>query len=133
MSFTATQALNDAMLVGGIAAALEADPVNPAYAIVFAGANALVTMVFTRPSTTLTAHALVFSQASASGDLITTQGSADNFKLYNGVGTLLGSGDVTPLVMSDGSAGTGALQISGTTGTLLYAGARAILGSLKIG
>ena len=127
MTFTATAALNNAMLVGGIAATLDADPVSPAYALLFAGTKSLVTIMFARPAATLTANKLRLSQASASGDLITEQGSADNFMLYNGAGVLLGSGDVTA------SGGAGALTIGGTAGTMLYAGARAILGELTFG
>lgn len=126
MTFTATQALNDAMLVGGIAAALDDHVTNPAYAILLDGAAvALVTLLFAKPAVTLVAHALVFAQGQLGGDLILTQGNAATFALYSGTGVLLGSGDVSDM------AGTGALKVSGTTGTLLYQGARAILGSLK--
>ena len=126
MSFVATQDLNDAMLVGGIDALLNADPVNPAYAILYDGAAiALVTMVFAMPAAALVAHELVFAQEDLSGDFILTQGNAATFELYNGAGLLLGSGDVTDM------AGTGVLKVTGTTGTLLFAGARAILGEMK--
>lgn len=127
MSFTPTQAFKDARLVGGIAALLDADPVNPAYANLFDGSGvALVTMVFARPAVTFIDHALVFAQGNVPGDMILVQGNAAAFDLYNGAGTLLGSGDVSDV------AGAGALKISGTTGTLLYAGARAILAELKV-
>lgn len=127
MSFTPTQPFKDARLVGGIAALIDADPVNPAYAVLFDGAAvALVTLVFTRPAVNFTDHALVFAQESSAGDMILTQGNAAAFDLYNGAGTLLGSGDVSDVT------GAGALKISGTTGTLLYAGARAILAELKV-
>jgi hypothetical protein len=127
MSFTPTQPFKDARLVGGIAALIDADPVNPAYAILFDGsAVALVTMVFARPAVTFIANALVFAQESGAGDMILVQGNAAAFELYNGAGTLLGAGDVSD------AAGTGALKISGTTGTLLYAGAKAILAELKV-
>jgi hypothetical protein len=126
MSFTATQVLSDAMLVGGIDGALDDDPTNHAYAILFDGsAVALVTMVFAKPAATLIAHALVFAQDDLSGDFILTQGNAATFELYSGAGVLLGTGDVSDM------AGTGALKVSGTTGTLLFAGARAVLGELK--
>ena len=126
MTFIATQSLNDAMLAGGIDGILDADPVNPAYAILEDGGGvALVTVVFARPAATLIAHALVFHQADTSGDMILVQGSAASFELYNGTGLLLGVGDVSDM------AGTGALKVSGTMGMLLYEGARAILGELK--
>jgi len=121
MSFTHTVAANDAMLLGFVAL-IDADD-DPAYAILLEGATALVTMVFAQPGATLVANQLVFEQGDPSGDMIDVQGNADNFTLYNGAGTLIGTGDVTDM------AGSGALKVSGTTGTLLYAGARAILGS----
>lgn len=122
MSFTHTAAANDAMLTG-FAALLDADA-DPAYAILFEGGTALVTMTFAQPAASLVAHQLVFEQADPGGDMIDVQGDADNFTLHNGAGTLIGTGDVTDM------AGSGALKVSGTIGTRLYAGARAILGSL---
>jgi len=125
MSFTQTIEASDAMLQG-FAGLLDADA-NPAYAVLFDGAAvALVTVVFARPAATLVAHELRFAQAQAGGDMILVQGNAASFKLYNGAGVLLLSGDVSDM------AGAGALKISGTTGTLLYEGARAILGELKM-
>jgi hypothetical protein len=126
MSFVATQELNDAMLVGGIDSALDDDAMNHAYAILFDGAAVpLVTMVFSKPAATLIDHTLVFDQQDPSGDFILTQGNAASFQLYSGANRLLLSGDVSD------EAGSGALKLRGTTGTLLYAGARAILGELK--
>lgn len=126
MSFTPTQALSDAMLVGGVAGALDDHPTNPAYANISDGsAVALVTLVFTKPAAALVAHELVFAQENGIGDFIPTQGNAASFDLYSGAGVLLGTGDVSDM------AGSGALKVSGTTGTLLYAGARAILGEFK--
>jgi hypothetical protein len=126
MTFVATQALNDAMLVGGVDSALDDHPTNHAYANIFDGsAVALVTMVFAKPAAALLAHELVFAQDNASGDFIPTQGNAAAFELYSGAGVLLGIGDVTDMT------GSGALKVSGTTGTLLFAGARAILGEMK--
>jgi hypothetical protein len=126
MSFTQTQVFDDACLVGGVAALID-DSVNPAYAVLYEGATPLVTLVFAQPAVALVAHALAFEQADPTGDLIPVQGDADNFELYNGDAVLLGTGDVTD------SAGSGALKISGTTGTRLYLGARAILDELTIG
>jgi hypothetical protein len=126
MTWTPTQAFRDARLVGGIASWLDADPVNPAYAVIFDSANvALVTIVFARPAGALVAHELVVSQAAAGGDQILVSGSADHFWLYNGAGVAGGAGDVTD------AAGTGAMKITGSNGTMLFAGARAIVSSLK--
>lgn len=126
MSFTPTQAFKDARLVGGIAAALDDHVSDHAYAILFdGGAVALVTIVFAKPAVAMVAHQLVFAQSDLTGDFILTQGNAAAFDLYSGAGVLLGSGDVSDM------AGSGALKVSGTTGTLLFAGARAILGVMK--
>lgn len=126
MSFVATQELKDARLVGGLAAALDDDPTDHAYAILYDGAAvALVTLIFAKPATAMVAHELVFAQEDLAGDLILVQGNAASFELYSGAGILLGVGDVSDMV------GSGALKVSGTTGTLLYAGARAILGTMK--
>lgn len=126
MSFTQTQAFDDACLDGGVLAALDAGT-NPAYAIVYQGTTELVTMVFAKPSAQLVDHRLEFIQGDASGDLIHTQGDADNFKLFSGDNVLFGYGDVTD------AAGTGAMKITGTTGTRFFAGARAILDEFTIG
>lgn len=125
MSFVASQAFKDARLVGGIAALLD-DGTPPAYALLAdSTGTVLVTLVFTKPAAVMVAHELVFAQAQVGGDQILVQGNAAQFELFNGAGVSLGTGDVTDM------AGAGALKISGTAGTLLYAGARAILGSFK--
>jgi hypothetical protein len=126
MTFTATVALNDAMLSGGIDGALDDHPTNHAYAVLYAaGAAALVTMQFAKPAAVLVNHELVFAQQEPTGDFIYVEGNAVAFDLFSGSGVLLGSGDVS------GMAGSGALKVSGTTGSMLFAGARAILGQLK--
>ncbi len=125
MTFTATTELDDAMLQG-IADRLDAHPTNHAYAVLMdAAAVPLVTMVFARPAASIIDHTLRFAQNDLTGDFIETQGSAASFQLFNGEGALMGSGDVSDM------AGNGALKVSGTTGTVLFAGARAILGQLK--
>jgi len=126
MTFAATPELDDAMLTG-IAGVLDASA-DPAYAVILdASATELVTIVFAKPAAELVDLELVFTQGDLTGDLIPTQGNATSFELYNGAGTLLGAGSVSDV------EGSGDLKISGTTGTLLYAGARAILGELKFG
>ena len=127
MSFTivAVDEVKDAMLVGGLQALLDAGP-NQAHAIIYQGSLALVTMVFNDPATYLQDHELWFGQMNPAGDLITAQGDADTFELYNAGGLLIGHGDVSD------AAGSGTLKISGTSGTRLYAGASAILDELKI-
>lgn len=126
MAFVPSQDFKDACLVGGVAGLLDASA-NPAYAILYDGMDELVTLVFAQPAVTLVDHVLEFDQADAGGDLVHTEGDADIFALYNGANVLLGTGDVSDAL------GTGALKITGTTGTRLYAGARAILDELTIG
>ena len=90
------------------------------------GVPPLVTMTLKKPCGTLVDHALVLQQAAAGGDLIAVQGSALWARWLNGAGAIVGEGDVSD------AAGNGAFKISGTSGTLLYAGARAILGVTEI-
>ena len=90
------------------------------------GAAPLVTMVLKKPCGAVIDHALVLEQAAPGGDLITAQGSALWGRWINGAGVIVGEGDVSD------EAGDGLFKVSGTTGTLLYAGARAILGVTEI-
>ncbi len=90
------------------------------------GAAPLVTMVLKKPCGVVVDHVLVLQQAAAGGDLITAQGSAVWARWVNGAGAIVGEGDVSD------EAGEGLFKVSGTTGTLLYAGARAILGVTEI-
>ena len=90
------------------------------------GAAPLVTMVLKKPCGTVIDHVLVLQQAAAGGDLITAQGSAVWARWVNGAGVIIGEGDVSD------EAGDGLFKVSGTTGTLLYAGARALLGLTEI-
>ena len=84
--------------------------------------NLLVTMVLTKPCGTITGGQLVLTQAALGGDQITVQGAATRAEWINGNGDLVGSGNATD------EAGAGPFKVSGTTGTLLYAGAYALLG-----
>lgn len=90
------------------------------------GAPPLVAITLKKPCGTLINRALVLQQADAGGDLITAQGSAVWARWVNGAGVIVGEGDVSD------ATGTGAFKVSGTTGTLLYAGARAILGVTEV-
>lgn len=124
MAFTLSQAASDAMLIGGVDSFINAGT-TAAYAKIFAGNTLLVTMVFAKPATAFANHELTFAQGNAGGDQISVTGVADSFTLYNGLDQIVGAGDVSAV------GGTGALKISGTSGTTMYAGARAILGELK--
>lgn len=126
--------LNDAMLSGGADTLINAST-DPAYALIFDTTRPvtpggpvvdtpLVTLLFAMPACSLVAHQLVFFQGEPTGDQILVQGNATWARLFNGDGVWLGDCDVTDAL------GAGPLKISGTTGTLLYAGARAILDEL---
>lgn len=90
------------------------------------GAPQLVAITLKKPCGTIIDHALVLQQAAAGGDLITLQGSAVWARWVNGAGAIVGEGSVSD------AAGPGVFKVSGTSGTLLYAGARAILGVTEI-
>ena len=86
----------------------------------------MVTVVLTKPCGTVANNALRLTQAAPGGDLITVQGSALWARWINGAGDIVGEGDASD------AAGDGVFKVSGTTGTLLYAGARALLGITEI-
>lgn len=86
----------------------------------------LVTMTLAKPCGAIVSNKLVLQQADPAGDFITTQGEAVTGVWVNGAGAVVGEGTVTD------EAGDGDFKVSGTTGTLLYAGARAILGTTEL-
>lgn len=92
-----------------------------------AGVAPLVEIVLTEPAGALVNGALVLTQADLSGDLIALQGSALWGRWINGNGSVVLDGNCTD------ESGTGFFKLSGTAGTLLYAGARAILGVTTLG
>ena len=104
------------LFYGTVRGAFGADPGTPP----------LVAITLKKPCGTIIDHALVLQQAAAGGDLITVQGSAVWARWVNGAGAIVGEGDVSD------AAGTGVFKISGTSVTLLYAGARAILGVTEV-
>lgn len=87
-----------------------------------AGGSPLVEMILAKPCGTIVSNKLRLVQADLTGDMIMTSGTAVWGRWLNGNGDLVGDGD-----LSD-DAGTGFFRIAGTAGTILYAGARAILG-----
>lgn len=88
--------------------------------------NLLVSMDLQKPCGTLTAGVIVLHQYNAAGDLILLDGSAVMGQWINGNGDLVAQGDVSD------SAGSGDFKVSGTTGTALYAGAYALLGTTSL-
>lgn len=91
------------------------------------GGTPLVTLLLTKPCGTVTGGALTLEQADVGGDLIMATGAALWARWVNGNDDL-----VADCTVSD-AAGAGDIKLSGTTGTLLYAGARALLGSATLG
>lgn len=86
----------------------------------------LATMILKKPCGAVVNNKLVLDQADPSGDLISTQGSAAKGVWLNGNGDVVAEGTVTD------EAGSGDFKVSGTTGTMLYAGARAVLGATEL-
>lgn len=131
-----SQAFRDAFLVGGVQALLDAGgSADPAYLLVYNGTQPsagatptgsilLVTMVMAYPATVFSSPKLALQQANPAGDMITTQGVANWARLMNGLNQWIADGSVGP---------SGDFNVTGTTGTLLYAGASAILGTTTWG
>ena len=90
------------------------------------GAAPLVEIILTKPCGALVAGVLVLTQADVAGDLVLVQGSAKWGRWLNGDDDLIGDGNATD------DTGAGIFKIFGTTGTILYAGARAILGTTEL-
>jgi len=91
-----------------------------------AGAAPLVEVILEKPCGEIVGNVLVLSQAAPGGDLILNEGEALWGRWLNGNGDLVGDGDASD------ESGTGFFKVSGTDGTLLYAGARAILGETAL-
>jgi hypothetical protein len=138
MNYSTSQAFKDARLVG-IKALYEASggPGSKPYVLLFDGVQpasgatapgATLATVLLSTTATIVAHQLVITQADLGGDLITTQGSATWGRMFNAAGEWMLDGDVT----AAGASSPGVFQVSGTPGTLLYLGARALLGNTVI-
>ncbi|TXT38835.1 MAG: hypothetical protein FD135_2626 [Comamonadaceae bacterium] len=86
------------------------------------GGDPLVVVILGKPCGVISNGVLTLSQADPSGDLITNGGAALWARHVNGNGDWMTDGSVSD------SAGTGDFKLSGTTGTMLYAGGRALIG-----
>ena len=86
----------------------------------------LATVVLDKPCGTVVADKLVLNQQNPTADMVLTTGSAVRADWLNGAGALTGSGAVTD------EAGLGPFKISGTSGTMLYAGALVVLGTTEL-
>lgn len=125
MTITISIAHNNARLAGTIA---HADAGTPASRIRLYDASdvLLATMVLSKPCGAIVANKLVLEQADPSGDMVVAQGAAVKGVWISGAGDPMLEGSVTD------EAGDGDFKVSGTTGTMLYAGARAILGTTEL-
>ena len=85
-------------------------------------ATPLVEITLTKPCGAIDTGVLTLVQADPGGDLIAETGTALWARWVNGDEMLIADGSVTD------AAGDGDFKVSGTAGTLLYAGARALLG-----
>jgi hypothetical protein len=85
-------------------------------------AASLVEIVLAKPCGEINAGVLTLVQAEAGGDLIAQTGSVLWARWVNGDEMHVADGSVSD------AAGDGDFKVSGTTGTMLYAGARALLG-----
>ena len=83
----------------------------------------LVEITLDKPCGTVSAGMLTLVQADAGGDLIAETGTALWARWVNGDEMHVADGSVTD------ASGDGDFKVSGTAGTLLYAGARALLGN----
>ncbi|CAN5857391.1 hypothetical protein BH11PSE13_BH11PSE13_12090 [soil metagenome] len=136
-----SQAFMDALLVGGLAAKLAGGP-GVAYIFLYDGTkpptpggapdgscHLLATIALAAVPThwNSTAHKLELVQGDLTGDLVAVQGSATWGRLFTADDTWMADGTAVNV------ADAGDFKVSGTTGTLLYLGARAQLGLTTFG
>ncbi len=129
-----SQLWRDARLEGGLRYFLSTGTLHGLILEVFDGVipvdgatpvgNLLATMLLDDPA--FVAHALVLTQTDPAGDLIIEEGDATFGRLISPNGDWACDGDITV------EGGGGVFELTGTTGTHLYAGARAILGTTGI-
>ena len=112
---------NNALLAATVAFA-DTGSANSRIRLYDASDVVLVTMTLTKACGTVVDDKLVLQQLDPSGDLIAVSGSAVTGVWISGTGAIVADGTVSD------EAGTGDFKVAGTTGTMLYAGARAILG-----
>lgn len=91
------------------------------------GGAPLVEILLSKPCGAIAAGVLTLLQANAGGDLIAGTGSALWGRWVNGSDAIVADGTVSD------AAGNGDFKVSGTTGTMLYTGARALLGASTLG
>lgn len=90
------------------------------------GGTPLVEILLAKPCGTITANVLSLVQAEPAGDLVMETGTALWARWINGNDEIVADG-----VVSD-AAGAGDFKLAGTSGTVLYGGAHALLGECTL-
>ena len=90
------------------------------------GGGLLVEILLSKPCGEINASVLTLKQSEPSGDLILETGTALWARWINGRDEVVADGSVSD------AAGIGDFKLSGTSGTVLYAGARALLGACSL-
>jgi hypothetical protein len=116
---------NNALLAATVAFA-DTGSANSRIRLYDASDVVLVTMTLTKACGTVVDDKLVLQQLDPSGDLIAVTGEAVTGVWISGTGAVVAEGTVSD------EAGSGDFKVAGTTGTMLYAGARAILGVTEL-
>ena len=112
---------NNALLAATVAFA-DTGVLNSRIHLYDAADTLLATMVLDKPCGAVVADVLELAQLDPVGDMVAATGSAVTGVWVNGADDVVAEGTVSD------EAGSGDFKVSGTTGTMLYAGARAILG-----
>ena len=90
------------------------------------GGGLLVEILLSKPCGEINASVLTLKQSEPSGDLILETGTALWARWINGRDEVVADGSVSD------AAGIGDFKLSGTSGTVLYSGAHALLGQCTL-
>lgn len=125
MTLAVSTAHNNARLAATVTFA-DTGTANSRIHLYDAGDVLLVTMTLAKPCGAIVADKLVLEQLYLVGDLIETTGTAVSGVWVNGDDDVVAEGTVSD------DAGSGDFKVGGTSGTTLYAGGRAILGTTEL-
>ena len=125
MTLAVSTAHNNARLAATVTFA-DTGTTNSRIHLYDAGDVLLVTMTLAKPCGAIVADKLVLEQLYLVGDLIETTGTAVSGVWVNGDDDVVAEGTVSD------DAGSGDFKVGGTSGTTLYAGGRAILGTTEL-
>jgi len=125
MTLAVSTAHNNARLAATVAFA-DTGTANSRIHLYDATDTLLVTMTLAKPCGAIVADKLVLDQLDPVGDLIATTGTAVSGVWVNGDDAVVAEGTVSD------DAGSGDFKVGGTSGTTLYAGGRAILGTTEL-